>query len=167
MTPSGIMANNINLKLMASVTGESVIIGSNAHIISNERGGVSGFAGIMPSIIQNEADGTIPLDQILRKASMAPNEHIVPANGISLESSHNGCNGRVLRLDYIKSVKKIAKKYKAKLHIDGARSWNASVFLGVEMKEMLKDFDLISVCLSKGLGCPIGSLVVGSEKNIQ
>ena len=56
------MANNINLKLMASVTGESVIIGSNAHIISNERGGVSGFAGIMPSIIQNEADGTIPLD---------------------------------------------------------------------------------------------------------
>ena len=63
-------------------------------------------------------------------------------------------------------MKKLSKKYKTKLHLDGARSWNASLFLGIEMKEMLKDFDLVSVCLSKGMGCPIGSLVVGSEKDI-
>ena len=53
------------------------------------------------------------------------------------------------------------------MHLDGARSWNASLFLGVTMKEMLKDFDLVSVCLSKGMGCPAGSLVVGSEKDIK
>lgn len=52
------------------------------------------------------------------------------------------------------------------MHLDGARSWNASVYLGVDMKTMLKDFDLVSVCLSKGLGCPIGSLVVGSREDI-
>ena len=97
---------------------------------------------------------------------MAFNEHIVPIKGISLESSHNGCNGRVLMPKYISDVKKIAKKGKAKLHLDGARSWNAAIFLNMEMKEMLKDFDLVSVCLSKGLGCPIGSLVVGSQKDI-
>ena len=166
LTPSGIMANNINLKLMAGLSGESVILGSNSHIINNERGAVSSFAGIMPWIVPNEPDGTMPLDKITRKASMAENEHIVPAQGISLESSHNGCNGRVLRPDYVTKVKRIAKRHKAKLHLDGARSWNAAVFLDLPMKEMLKEFDLVSVCLSKGLGCPIGSLVVGSEKDI-
>ena len=53
------------------------------------------------------------------------------------------------------------------MHIDGARSWNASIFLDLSMKEMLKDFDLVSVCLSKGLGCPIGSLMLGTEKDMQ
>ena len=90
----------------------------------------------------------------------------MPITAISLESSHNNCSGQVLRMDYISQVKKIAKKRKAKLHLDGARSWNASLFLGIEMKEMLKDFDFVSICMSKGMGCPIGSLVVGSEKDI-
>ena len=90
----------------------------------------------------------------------------MPITGISLESSMNNMSGKVLRPKYIKQVKKIAKKRKAKLHLDGARSWNASLFLGISMKEMLKDFDLVSVCLSKGMGCPVGSLVVGSEKDI-
>ena len=98
---------------------------------------------------------------------MVKDEHIVEIQGISLESSHNNCNGKVLRMDYINKVKKIAKKKKAKLHLDGARSWNASLFLGLSMKEMVKDFDLINVCLSKGMGCPLGSMVVGSEKDIR
>ena len=70
LTPSGIMANNLNLKLMAGLTGESVLIGSNSHIINNERGAISAFAGIMPWIVPNEADGTMPLDKITRMASM-------------------------------------------------------------------------------------------------
>jgi len=69
-------------------------------------------------------------------------------------------------MDYISKVKKLTKKGKVKLHLDGARAWNASLFLGIEMKEMVKDFVLISICLSKGMGCPIGSLVVGKEKDI-
>mgnify|MGYP001626818614 CR=1 FL=1 len=166
LVPSGVMANNINLKLMAGLSGESVILGSNSHIINNERGGVSSFAGIMPWIVENNPDGTMELEKIKRMTGMASNEHIVPIRGISLESSHNGCNGRVLRPEYISKVKKIAKKAKSKMHIDGARSWNAALFLGMEMKDMLKDFDLISVCLSKGLGCPIGSLIVGSSKDV-
>ena len=98
---------------------------------------------------------------------MVKDEHIVEIQGISLESSHNNCNGKVLRTDYIKQVKKIAKKNKAKLHLDGARSWNASLFLGLSMKQMVKDFDIVNVCMSKGMGCPLGSMVVGSEKDIR
>ena len=92
--------------------------------------------------------------------------HIVPIKGISLESSHNNCSGQALRPSYISEVSKIAKKNKIKLHLDGARSWNASVFLGMEMKEMTKNFDLVNVCLSKGLGCPVGSMLVGSHEDI-
>ena len=81
---------------------------------------------------------------------------------MSLESSHNNCSGRALRPQYISEVKKVTKKHKLKLHLDGARSWNSSLYLGITMKEMLKDFDLAYVCLSKGMGCPIGSMIVGS-----
>ena len=66
LVPSGIMANNLNLKLMAGLSGESVLIGSNSHAINNERGGISSFASIMPWIVQNNADGTMPLDLVKR-----------------------------------------------------------------------------------------------------
>ena len=125
------------------------------------------MTGTMPWVLQNNLDGTIPLDDIAFACGKVANEHVVPITGISLESSQNECSGRVLRMDYISKVKKIAKKAKAKLHLDGARSWNASLFLGMDMKDMLKDFDLVSVCMSKGMGCPIGSLVVGSEKDVK
>lgn len=74
---------------------------------------------------------------------MKANEHIAPVKGICLESSHNYCNGRVLQPAYISKVKKIAKRAKAKLHLDGARLWNACNALDMEPKEMLKDFDTI------------------------
>ena len=152
---------------LASKKGDSVVMGQLSHIINYERGGVSGMGGVMPWILPNNPDGTIELDGIKKACGFIENEHIVNISGISLESSQNNCSGQVLRMKYIKDVKKIAKKAKAKLHLDGARSWNASLFLGIEMKEMVKDFDLISICLSKGMGCPIGSLVVGSAKDIK
>ena len=65
-------------------------------------------------------------------------------------------------MDYIRKVRELADKHDLKMTLDGARSWNGSVFLGVSMREMVKDFDIVSVCMSKGMGCPIGSLVVGS-----
>ena len=74
---------------------------------------------------------------------MKANEHIAPVKGIALESSHNYCNGRVLPVDYIGKVKRIAKRAKAKLHLDGARCWNACVALDMEPKDYLKDFDSI------------------------
>jgi threonine aldolase len=85
---------------------------------------------------------------------------------IALESSHNICSGRVLPLDYIKKVKKIAKKHKLRMHLDGARGLNAVTYLGVEPAEMVKDFDTVNFCLSKGMGCPIGSMVIGTKEDM-
>jgi threonine aldolase len=72
--------------------------------------------------------------------------------------------GLVARLDYIKSLKKIAKKNKLLFHLDGARAWNAAAFLKIPMSEYLKDFDMASLCMSKGMGAPMGSVLVGSKK---
>lgn len=166
LTASGCMANTMAMMTICSKRGDSVVVGNWSHIINYERGSLSNNA-VMPWMIANNDDGTLPLDQVTQAFSFnPPNEHIVAMRGASLESSHNNKSGRVLRLDYISKVKKIVKKQKGKLHLDGARSWNASLFLGIEMKEMVKDFDLVSICLSKGMGCPIGSLLVGSEKDI-
>ena len=70
-------------------------------------------------------------------------------------------------MDYIKKVRELADQHNLKMTLDGARSWNASVFLDIPMKEMLKDFDIATVCMSKGMGCPIGSFIVGSEADIK
>lgn len=86
---------------------------------------------------------------------------------ICLESSHQYSSGRVLTTKYIKQVKKIARKRKLKMHLDGARALNAAAALGISPAEMTKDFDTVSVCMSKGLGAPIGTVLVGSEKDIK
>lgn len=164
--PSGCMANIAAMMTVCPTRGDACVVGNWSHIVNYERGGLSTVGGIMPWVIANEEDGTMPLDQIEKVCNFSINEHIVPVTGISLESPHNNKSGVVLRPDYIKKVKKIAKKRKAKLHLDGARSWNASLFLGLEMKEMCQDFDIISICMSKGMGCPIGSLIVGTEKDM-
>ena len=84
-----------------------------------------------------------------------------------MESSINHCNGQILQLDYIEKVKKLAEKKKLRMHLDGARSWNAFAALDMEPRDYCKDFDLISVCFSKGMGCPIGSVVIGTEEDIK
>ena len=101
LVPSGIMANNLALMVMSTGHGEGVVIGSKSHIIMNERAAISTVARVMPWIIENEDDGTMNLDKIKEISLIAANEHIAPAKGIALESSHNYCNGRVLRPEYI------------------------------------------------------------------
>ena len=83
-----------------------------------------------------------------------------------LESSHNVCNGRVLKMPYIWKAKEIANKNNLRMHLDGARCLNASVALKVKPDELVKDFNTISLCLSKGLGNPIGSMLIGSHEDI-
>ena len=85
---------------------------------------------------------------------------------LCLESSHDKCNGRVLSMDYIKKAKKVARANKMKMHLDGNRAFNAAIFLDKSPAEMCKSFDTVSVNLTKGLGCPVGNVLVGSKKDI-
>lgn len=140
-----------------------------SHFANYERGCIATVGGIFPKLLRNEPDGTIPLDLIEKAIPVVKDNHLAPLMGLSLESTHNYCNGRVLKQSYISKVKKIMKKAKInklKFHLDGARVWNAATALDVEMKTYVKDFDIINVCMSKGMGCPIGSLVVGSHEDI-
>ena len=99
--------------------------------------------------------------------AIPPNSyHLSQPRVIALENSHNLCNGRVLGVDYIGKVKKIANKHKLRMHLDGARSLNAATSLNIEPAKLVKDFDTINLCMSKGMGCPIGSLLIGSQQDI-
>ena len=127
---------------------------------------MASLASVMPVTLQNQPDGTIDLDEVEHFCRPA-DPHLAVTKLFCLESTHNECNGRVLRMPYIKKAKKVARRHKMKMHLDGARCLNAAVYLGISPAEMCQDFDTVSICLSKGLGCPAGSLLVGSEKDIK
>ena len=161
---SGTMAN-----LVAGLThcqrGDEVIMGSEAHIFHNEVGSFSAVGGIHVRTVPNDAGGMMDLDQV--EAAVRPaNIHQPNTALICLENSHNRCSGAVLDAEYTAAIGDIAHRHDAALHIDGARLFNAAVAQGVSPADLAKPADTISFCLSKGLSCPVGSLVVGSEELI-
>ena len=129
---SGVQANLIVMMVLAQKKGESIIMGDESHLMHYERGGMATIGSIMPRALRNNPDGTIDLKDIELNIPTIEDPHIVPPQAIALETSMNNCAGRALRPEYISKVKKLAKKYKLKMHCDGARSWNAAVFLGME-----------------------------------
>lgn len=105
-------------------------------------------------------DGTINLDEV--EELCKPEDPHCPVNRVlCLESTHNLSGGRVIPMTFIKKAKKLARKHKMKMHLDGTRCLNAAAYLNVSPAEMCKDFDTVSVCLTKGLGCPVGAMIVG------
>ena len=130
--------------------GDSAIIGDKCHIAQYERGGLAAIASVMPTVLPNFPDGTFDLDQ-LKSVIPPPSEHIAQPTVISLENSHGGCWGSLMSHDYVKQVKKIAKKNKLRMHLDGARLLNALVEQEIEPATYCQEFDTVSFCLSKGL----------------
>lgn len=166
LVPSGTMGNLISIMLHCRHKGDAAIIGKLSHINNWERGNLAAAASIMPIVIANNADGTMDLDEV-DFFCREQDPHIVTHGVIVLENSMSECGGVAIRSDHVKQVKKMAKKYKMKMHLDGARVLNAAGFLGISPAEIVKDFDTVSVCLSKGIGAPVGTLVIGSQKDIQ
>jgi threonine aldolase len=162
ITTSGTQANLISMMLMNDKIGSAVIIGSNSHIMYYERGGMASIGGVFGYILPNLPDGTIDMDALKYHVPSPDNPHKVKITGISLESSQNNCGGRAIQPAYISEVKKYAKKNKVKLHLDGARAWNSALYHGLSMKEYVKDFDILNVCMSKGMGCPALSVIAGT-----
>lgn len=164
--PSGTMSNLIGLMVNVRQKGEAAMIGSHSHVLNIERGGMSAIGGIHPIAIQNLPDGSMDLNEL--EYNIPPvSDHLSQPRVICLESSHNVCNGRVPSMKFIDGVKKIAKKHKLRMHLDGARCLNAATKLNIDPAEMVKAFDTVNFCLSKGMGCPIGSVLMGKEADIQ
>lgn len=161
LVPSGTMGNLICL-LTHCARGDEVILGNLSHTFIYEAGGAAALGGIHPRTVPNQPDGTMILDEI-EQAIRVDNVHFPRTRLISLENTHNLCNGSPLTPEYVESVITLAKNHGLKVHVDGARIFNAAVTLGVDVKKLIHSVDSISFCLSKGLAAPIGSLVCGSK----
>ncbi|RIK39169.1 MAG: low-specificity L-threonine aldolase [Chloroflexi bacterium] len=162
---SGTMGNLVSV-LSHCGRGDEMILGDRAHIFRSEQGGAAALGGVHPHTIRNRPDGTLDLAEI-EAAIRSDNEHYPVTKLVCLENTHNFCGGRVLPVAYMDEVSDLAHARGLKLHVDGARLWNAAVALDVAPARLVQSADSVSVCLSKGLGAPVGSVVAGSAEFIQ
>ena len=162
---SGTMGNLVSILTHAG-RGDEIIIGDKAHIFRSEAGGASALGGVAYNTLPNDHRGMLDLDE-LEAAIKPPNVHFTRTAMIGLENTHNACGGAPLTADDTAAVAEIAHRHGVPLHIDGARIFNASVALETPVTELVKDADSVSFCLSKGLSCPIGSVVCGSAEFIE
>jgi threonine aldolase len=163
--PSGTMGNLISV-LSHCGRGDEILLGDRSHISLYEVGGVAALGGVHPRPLPNNSDGTISLD-LLEKGIRHTDIHSPPTRLICLENTHNFCQGTPLTPDYMAEVHDLATKYGLKLHLDGARIFNAAVALKIPVAKLTEKVDSVMFCLSKGLSAPLGSLVCGSTEFIE
>jgi threonine aldolase len=161
--PSGTMANQIALRAQAK-HGDEIIIGQGAHCWRHESGALAALGGIQTQIIGT--DGTFTGAEV--KAAYKGNDpYQSPTTVVEVENTHGATGGTIWPRDRLADVIATAKHLGMALHLDGARLWNAAAATGVSEKDLAHGFDSVSVCLSKGLGAPIGSVVAGSRALIK
>jgi threonine aldolase len=156
---SGTMGNLVAV-LTHCGRGEEMIVGDRAHIFLNEAGGTSALGGIHSRQVPNQPDGTLEPAQV-EAAIRAENPHYPRSRLICLENTHNRCGGACLTPDYMHTMRGLADQYKLRIHLDGARVFNAAIAQALDVRELTRDADSLSFCLSKGLSAPVGSLVCG------
>lgn len=159
--PSGTMGNLVSL-LTHCGRGDEIILGDRSHIFLNEVGGISALGGIHPHTVPNLDDGTIPLEA-MENAIRHNDVHYPSTRLICLENTQNYCFGSPLTPQYMDSVAELADKYGLKVHVDGARIFNASTALSIDVKELTRQADSVMFCLSKGLSAPVGSVICGTR----
>ncbi|MGI4855397.1 MAG: low-specificity L-threonine aldolase [Janthinobacterium lividum] len=155
--PSGTQSNLIALMTHCE-RGDEYIVGQNAHCYRWEAGGAAVLGSIQPQPLAHEPDGTLRLADI--DAAVKPDDpHFARTRLLALE---NTIGGRVLPPAYVAAATTLARRHGLACHLDGARAFNAAVALGVPIETVARPFDTVSICLSKGLGAPVGSVLVGS-----
>lgn len=162
--PSGTMGNEVCINAHTK-PGKEIIVGRESHIFNYECGGPALLSGVQMYLIDDN-NGLITLDQV-KSAVRHVDVHYPQTSLICLENTHNRAGGIILPLENIKDISGFAQSRNLKLHLDGARLWNASVATGISLKEYCKHFDSVSLCFSKGLGAPVGSIVVGDKHFIK
>lgn len=159
--PTGTMSNLLGLMAHCE-RGDEYVVGQQAHTYKYEGGGAAVLGSIQPQPLEVQADGSLDLDQVA--AAIKPDDfHFARTRLLALE---NTMQGKVLPLEYLARARRFTQDKGLQLHLDGARLYNAAVKLGVDAREITQYFDSVSVCLSKGLGAPVGSVLCGSEQLI-
>lgn len=161
---SGSLANQLSIRLLVA-PGEELITETNSHIVRAELGAAAVFSGITTRTWVADR-GLLKAEDVLNIVKPNSGPYLVSTTAIAIENTHNFGGGTVQPLSEIKFLREESKKLGLKMHLDGARIWNAHVASGISLSEYGKHFDTLSVCLSKGLGAPIGSLMIGSKELI-
>lgn len=163
-TPSGSLANQLAIRTLVK-PGEELLCESNSHIVRAELGAAATFSGVTTRT-WTAVRGLLSAEQALELARPDSGPYLVSTTAIAVENTHNFGSGTVQPIDEIKKLSSQANALGLKLHLDGARIWNAHVASAVPLLEYGKYFETISVCLSKGLGAPVGSLMISTKERI-
>jgi threonine aldolase len=165
LVPSGTQGNLIAM-LVHCRRGDEILLESEAHMYYYEVGGMSALVGAIPHLIEG-VRGVFTAEQLEQAIRPYDPLHYPPSRLLEIENTHNRAGGCCWTPRQVADVSKVARDHKMEVHIDGARIFNASIALDVSPKEYMRKVDSISFCLSKGLSCPIGSILVGSKEFIE
>ena len=162
--PSGTMSNQAALHAQTA-PGDEIFVHAKAHIVENEQGGCAVLSGLQTRVFDSD-DGTLDLDEVEHYFHIDDDVHHPRTTLVAVENTHNYCGGVVYPLDKLRELRAFCDRQGMIMHLDGARVCNAAVALGMPVTEITALFDSVSVCLSKGLGAPVGSVLLGSEAMI-
>jgi len=163
--PSGTMTNQAALHTHTR-RGDEVFLHAQAHIIYYEQGGAAVLSSLQLRCFDSE-DGTLDPEAMEEHVHRNDDVHFARTRVVALEDTHNHCGGLVYPLEKIRAVREFCDKHGLVFHLDGTRVWNAHVASGVPLADIAAPFDSVSVCLSKGLGAPVGSVLLDSAENIR
>merc|ERR1711892_630902 len=164
--PSGTMGNLICVLAHCWERGAEILIGDRSHIHIYEQGGVAQLGSVHPRTLKNLEDGTFSIEELESKVR-EDDQHLPITTLVAIENTHNKCGGRALPLEWLEQLGKTCKRLGLPLHCDGARIFNAAVSQGKTIADLLQHVDSASICLSKGLCCPVGSVIVGTKELMQ
>ena len=163
LVPSGTMGN-LAAMLTHCARGTKAIVGSQSHTNLYEAGGASALGGIVLTAIANTEEGELDTHELARELGTPADDHFAQPALVVIENTHNRCGGAPIKLSHMAEVAELSKRKKINVHLDGARIFNAALALETTTKEIASHADTVSFCLSKGLGCPVGSIVCGSRE---
>ena len=161
---SGTMGNLVS-GLTHCQRGDEVLLGTKSHILMYEVASLAAFGGVQTRSVPNDAGGMLDPNDI-EFAIRPDNDHQPRTGMVAIENTHNRCGGAVLDTRYIDAIGDLAHRHEAAFHIDGARIFNAAVALQTSPSELVRSADTVTFCLSKGLSCPVGSIVCGNTETI-
>jgi len=160
--PTATMANQIALHILGR-PGDALLVERHAHIMLSELGGPAAHSGLLTIGLQG-ANGRFSPEQVVAEIRDRTSVHVAPTRVVAVENTHNSSGGRVWPLAEIDAIIATCREHELAVHLDGARLVNAAIASGVEPARIGRGFDTVTLCFSKGLGCPLGAVIAGSAE---
>jgi threonine aldolase len=166
LVASGTMGNLIAM-LVHCARGTKAVLGARAHTYLYEAGGAAALGGVVLTPIRNTDDGEFDLDELESELDTAPDPHFAPHALVAMENTHNRCGGEAVGLAHMAAVAEAAHRRGLRVHLDGARIFNAALALEASPSRIAAHADTVSFCLSKGLACPVGTMLCGPRPFVE